>query len=148
MGMAAEDVGLAEPRALEQAVAAHHAVQAIGLPEADVVLAQAVAFLARAPKSTAVYKAYKRAAEAVRTEPNAPPPLWICNAPTALMRQLGYGDGYVYPPDCQYPVQPQAYLPECMSGRTFFDESDRQASNMQAQLPSLSTNLHDATRCE
>eukprot|EP00928_Gymnodinium_smaydae_P089671 TRINITY_DN73599_c0_g1_i1.p1 TRINITY_DN73599_c0_g1~~TRINITY_DN73599_c0_g1_i1.p1 ORF type:complete len:559 (+),score=59.80 TRINITY_DN73599_c0_g1_i1:93-1769(+) len=123
---AAEDVGLAEPRALEQAVAAHQAVSFIGMPEASLPLAQVTVFLARAPKSAATYKAYKRAVEMVRAEPNAPPPLSVCNAPTGLMRQLGYGDGYVYPPDCGYPRRPQPYLPDAIAGRALFDPKDRE----------------------
>ena len=106
-----------------------HAVQAVGMPEVAVVLAQLVAFLARAPKSTAVYKAYKRAAEAVHSEPNAPPPLCICNAPTQMMKELGYGAGYIYPPDCGYPVRPQGYLPESLKEQVFFDDTDRATAN-------------------
>ena len=91
------------------------------LSKADVVLAQVVAYLAKAPKSIAVYGAMKAVKECVLTEPNAPVPLHICNAPTALMRQLGFGDGYVYPPSVGYAQQVQSYLPESLTGRTFLE---------------------------
>jgi putative ATPase len=126
--LASEDIGLAEPRALEQAVAAHHAVQHIGMPEGNVVLAQAVSFMALAPKSTAVYKAYKAAAAIVRSESNDPVPLHITNAPTGLMKACGYGAGYIYPPDHGYPRKPQQYLPASVQKRVddapFYDRTD------------------------
>jgi putative ATPase len=115
---ASEDIGLADPLALPQAVAAYHACHFIGLPECKVILAQCVAYLAQAPKSNAVYAAYNAASEDVRKEPNAPVPLHIRNAPTAMMKDLGYGKGYKYNPDYAEPVE-QDYLPEALKGRRY-----------------------------
>lgn len=86
---ASEDVGLADPSALSQAVAADQAVHAIGMPEAGVVIAQCVIYLALAPKSCAVYRAYEEACKVCKEEPHAPVPLHIRNAPTKMMRNLG-----------------------------------------------------------
>lgn len=94
---------------------------------------QAVVYLALAPKSVGVYRAYQRAKATVREMPNAPPPLSICNAPTALMRRLGYSDGYMYPPDHGYPRRPQPYLPPDLQQATFWDGEDREKE----QLPSV-----------
>jgi len=94
---ASEDVGNAEPTALSVATAAHLAVERVGLPEGRINLAQAVAFLAAAPKSNAAYMAYERAVAAVRESGSLPVPKHLCNAPTGLMKQLGYGKGYEYP---------------------------------------------------
>ncbi len=96
---ASEDVGNAEPAALSVATATHIAVERVGLPEGRINLAQAVAFLAAAPKSNAAYMAYERAVEAVRNSGSLPVPKHLCNAPTGLMKQLGYGKGYEYPHD-------------------------------------------------
>ena len=117
---ASEDVGLADPQALVQAVAAYQACHFIGLPECNVILAQCVAYLARAPKSNALYAAYAQAAEDVRRLPNAPVPLHIRNAPTKLMKNLGYGKGYKYNPDFDGPVE-QDYLPDELKGKKYFE---------------------------
>ena len=123
---ASEDVGLADPLALPQAVAADQAVHAIGMPEAGVAIAQAVVYLARAPKSCAVYRAYEAAMAACRDEAHAPVPMHIRNAPTATMKQLGYGRGYAYNPSNGYARGcEQGYLPpELGEGRRFFDPAD------------------------
>ena len=120
MNFAAEDVGAADPAALGVAVAAAHAAQLMGMPEAALPLAHATAHLARCPKSVAVYRAFEAAKAAVREHGALPVPLHIRNAPTALMRELGCARGYVYPPDHGYPVRPQPYLPEALAGRTFW----------------------------
>ncbi|HWQ99536.1 MAG TPA: replication-associated recombination protein A, partial [Candidatus Methylomirabilis sp.] len=117
---ASEDVGLADPQALVQAVAAYQACHFIGMPECNVILAQCVAYLARAPKSNALYAGYGQAAEDVRRLPNAPVPLHIRNAPTKLMKNLGYGEGYKYNPDHEGPVE-QDYLPEELKGKKYFE---------------------------
>lgn len=118
---ASEDVGLADPQALVQAVAAYQACHFIGMPECNVILAQCAAYLARAPKSNALYVAYGQAAEDVRRLPNAPVPLHIRNAPTKLMKDLGYGKGYKYNPDYEGPVE-QDYLPDALKGRRYLEE--------------------------
>lgn len=117
---ASEDVGLADPKALEQAVACYQACHHIGMPECGVILAQCAAYLARSQKSVTVYRAYNKALEDVRNLPNLPVPLHIRNAPTSLMKGLGYGKGYKYNPDFEGPVD-QDYLPEQLKGRKYFD---------------------------
>lgn len=113
---AAEDVGLADPNALLQATAAHRATEKVGMPECDVILAQAVAYLARAPKSTAVYSAYKAAKLLCKEAPADPVPLHIRNAPTGLMKELGYGKNYTYNPE-------HGYKRGCAEGLSFFPDS-------------------------
>lgn len=117
---ASEDVGMADPRALEQAVAAFHACHMIGMPECNAVLAQTVVYLATAPKSNALYVAYGRVAEDIRRLPNEPVPFHLRNAPTKLMKDLGYGRDYIYPPDAAGPVA-QDYLPERLKGRKYWN---------------------------
>ena len=125
MRFASEDVGLADPSALTQAVAADQAVHAIGMPEAGVIIAQCAAYLALAPKSCAVYRAFEQAMSACRSEPDAPVPLHIRNAPNALMKGLGFSKGYVYNPENGYSRGcVQGYLPAELGGRTFFDQRD------------------------
>jgi putative ATPase len=117
--MASEDIGLADPRALEQAVAAYKATHFIGLPECKVILAQAAVYLARAPKSNNVYKAYKRVAKDVQETRNEPVPLHIRNAPTELMKDLGYGKGYKY--GHEEDDSDQEYLPDSLQGKTYLE---------------------------
>jgi putative ATPase len=117
---ASEDVGLADPQALIQAVATYQACHFIGMPECNVILTQCVAYLARAPKSNALYTAYGQAAEDVHRLPNAPVPLHIRNAPTELMKNLGYGKGYKYNPNFKGPVD-QDYLPDELKGKTYLE---------------------------
>ena len=122
---ASEDVGLADPAALAQAVAADQAVHAIGMPECAVVIAQAVVYLALAPKSCAVYRGYGAALAAAKAHARAPVPLHLRNAPTRLMKDLGYADGYVYNPDDGYARGCDAgYLPAELGDRVFFDAAD------------------------
>lgn len=115
---ASEDVGLANSRALEQAVAAYQACHFIGLPECNVILAQVVAYLAKCEKSNELYTAYGQAAADVRQYGNLPVPLHIRNAPTKLMKDLNYGKGYKYSPDHNYKEE-QEYLPEELKGRKY-----------------------------
>jgi putative ATPase len=117
---ASEDVGLADPAALTQAVAGYQATHFIGMPECNVILAQVVAYLARAPKSNALYAAYGAVAEDIRNSPNEPVPLHIRNAPTKLMKDLGYGKGYKYNPEFAEPVE-QDYLPDKLKGKKYLD---------------------------
>jgi putative ATPase len=120
---ASEDIGMADPRALEQAVAGHHACHKIGMPECGVVLAQVVVYLARAPKSTSVYAAYKSVQRDIQDLPNEPVPLHLRNAPTDLMKGLGYGKGYKYTPAFDDPRDAhQDYLPESLRGKKYLED--------------------------
>src|SRR3989442_1956211 len=122
---AAEDVGNAEPQALQVAVAAKDAVHFVGLPEGRIPLAQAATFLATCPKSNASYRAMLAAAEDVRQVGPLPVPLHLRNAPTPLMKGLGYGAGYLYPHDYEDAVVEQDYLPERLRARRYYEPSDR-----------------------
>ncbi|GAA6060569.1 hypothetical protein JCM10212_006804 [Sporobolomyces blumeae] len=113
--MASEDVGLANPQALGMAVAAYQATQVIGMPECDCILAQVVVMLAESPKSIRTYSAYKAAKSLVRNTENYPVPLHIRNAPTGLMKKLGYGRDYRYEPSFAHPVH-QPFLPPELAG--------------------------------
>ena len=115
---ASEDVGLANSRALEQAVAAYQACHFIGLPECNVILAQVVVYLAECKKSNELYMAYNQAAADVRELGNLPVPLHIRNAPTKLMKDLGYGKDYKYSPNFNY-QEKQEYLPEKLKGKKY-----------------------------
>jgi putative ATPase len=117
---AAEDVGLADPHALTIALAAREAFEVLGSPEGELALAEAAVYLATAPKSNRVYVAWGAALEAARRTPAAPVPLHIRNAPTALMRDLGYGAGYQYAHDVPDAYVPQDYLPDEVSDATFY----------------------------
>jgi putative ATPase len=117
---AAEDIGLADPQALQLAVAAKDAVHFIGMPEAGVVLAELAVYLAQAPKSNSVYLAYGEARQEVREGDVPPVPLWIRNAPTSLMKDLGYGQGYEYAHDFEEGTAPMDCLPESLAGRRFY----------------------------
>lgn len=118
---AAEDIGLADPQALVQAVSGFQASHQIGMPECNVILAQVVVYLARAPKSNKLYEAYSRVQQDVLQTINDSVPLHLRNAPTKLMKNLGYGQGYKYNPDYDEPVE-QDYLPESLKGRKYLDE--------------------------
>ncbi len=122
--MAAEDVGLADPLALRVALAAKEAYEFLGSPEGELALAEAAIYLALAPKSNAVYVAFKRAREAARNHPAAPVPLHLRNAPTALMKRLGYGKGYAYYHDDPEGSFAQRYLPEELEGARFFEPGE------------------------
>ena len=121
---ASEDVGNADPHALMLAVAVKEAVHFIGMPEAGVALAQLVAYLAAAPKSNAVYLGYGEAVHEVRQGDNPPVPLHIRNAPTRLMKDLGYGRGYQYAHDLEEQTAAMDCLPESLAGRRFYEPKD------------------------
>ncbi len=122
---ASEDIGLADPDAFTQAVAAYQACHFNGMPECNVNLAQAVAYLARAPKSNALYSATLKIQEDIKNLPAYPVPLHIRNAPTKLMKDAGYGKGYKYNPDFEGPVE-QNYLPDELKDRKYFvDNKDK-----------------------
>lgn len=122
---ASEDVGNADPYALRMAVSAMEAFRFIGPPEGELCLAQAAVYLACAPKSAGIYKAYKRAREAARDEGSLPVPLHIRNAPTSLMRKLGYGREYKYAHDYKEGYVPQHYLPDKLVGSIYYFPTDR-----------------------
>jgi putative ATPase len=122
--VASEDVGMADPRALEQAAAAAHAVEHVGMPECALALAQAAVYLALAPKSNALYVAYGRVQQTVAERPAYPVPLHIRNAPTRLMRDLGYGDGYVYAHDTDEKVADMECLPPELAGERFYEPTE------------------------
>jgi len=117
---ASEDVGLANSFALPQAVAAMQACHMIGMPECELALAQAVVYLAKSKKSNALYVGYGHVKDDVRQFPNEPVPIHLRNAPTKLMKTLGYGKGYKYTPDFANPDDAkQEYLPEKLRGRRY-----------------------------
>jgi putative ATPase len=121
---ASEDIGLANPNALLMTTTAFQAIQAIGLPEARIILSQAAIYLATSPKSNSAYMAIKRAQALVRETGNLPVPLTIRNAPTKLMKNLNYGQGYQYAHDAENNFAFMEFLPEEISGTKLFDPSN------------------------
>ena len=117
---ASEDVGLADPRAMEVAVSAYQACHFIGVPECNVCLTEAVVYMAMSPKSNAMEAAYNRAAEDARKMVDEPVPLVIRNAPTKLMKELGYGDGYIYAHDTKEKIASMQCLPDSLLGKEYF----------------------------
>ena len=122
---ASEDVGLADPQALELAMAAQQAVHFIGMPEGALALAELTVYLALAPKSNAIYVAYGQARDDVTRTRNDPVPIHLRNAPTRLMKDLGYGEGYKYAHDFDDGVVGQQNLPENLKGRSYYAPVDR-----------------------
>ncbi|NWG45369.1 MAG: replication-associated recombination protein A [Alphaproteobacteria bacterium] len=123
--MASEDIGLADPRALMLAVAARESFEQLGSPEGELALAEALVYLALAPKSNAIYKAYGAARRAAKETGSLMPPAHILNAPTRLMKDLGYGAGYDYDHDAPGGVSGQAYFPDDMPPQRFYQPTDR-----------------------
>jgi putative ATPase len=119
--MASEDIGAADPLSLLLTTAAKDAYDFLGSPEGELALAQAVVHMASAPKSNAVYNAYKAARRAAKETGSLMPPAHILNAPTKLMKSLGYGDGYAYDHDVEGGVSGQNYFPDGMERRRFYD---------------------------
>ncbi|QQS20551.1 MAG: hypothetical protein IPL87_03185 [Candidatus Moraniibacteriota bacterium] len=125
---ASEDIGLANSQALPQAVAAFDACRMIGMPECAVNLAQAVTYLALSKKSNAILVAYEKARGDAQNFPREKVPLHLRNAPTKLMRELGYGKAYKYPPDFENPEDAkQEYFPERLAGRVYLEVTPRSA---------------------
>jgi putative ATPase len=122
---ASEDVGNADPRALSVAVSAMQAFQFVGLPEGDLALAQAAVYLATAPKSNALYAGYGKVKQAIGQSGTLPVPLHIRNAPTRLMKELGYGKDYKYAHDFEDALVPQAYLPEELRDEVYYEPANR-----------------------
>jgi putative ATPase len=119
--LASEDIGNADPRALQVAVAALQGFQLVGLPEGRIIMAQAVTYLATAPKSNASYVAIDAALAEVRRSGALPVPLHVRNAPTKLMKELGYHQGYKYAHDYAEGYVAQDYLPERLRGKAFYE---------------------------
>lgn len=122
---ASEDIGNADPQALQVAVAAKDAVDFVGMPEGWIPLAQCATYLATAPKSNASYEAYLKALKDVKGKGALPVPLHIRNAPTGLMKGLGYGKGYKYPHSYKGGIVEEDYLPEKLKGRGYYKPTDR-----------------------
>jgi putative ATPase len=122
---ATEDVGLASPQALQLAMAAQQAIHFLGMPEGALALAELVVYLALAPKSNAVYRAYGEVRRDVEQTRNDPVPIHLRNAPTGLMKELGYGKGYRYAHDFEEGVVAQQNLPENLAGRRYYQPTTR-----------------------
>ena len=122
---ASEDIGIADPQALVQAIAGRDAYHMLGSPEGELALAQVVIYLATAPKSNSVYKASKLVREVIKSSGSLPVPLHIRNAPTHLMKNLGYGKGYLYAHDTPDGVVDQDHLPEELAGKSFYHPVNR-----------------------
>lgn len=122
---ASEDVGLADPQALQLAMAAQQAVHFVGMPEGALALAEAAVYLALAPKSNALYRGYGEAMTDVANTRNDPVPIHLRNAPTQLMKEIGYGKGYRYAHDFDEGIVGQQNLPANLEGRRYFQPTDR-----------------------
>jgi putative ATPase len=122
---AAEDIGLADPNALPQALAAWEAYERLGTPEGELALAQAVLYLGTAPKSNAAYVAFKAAQSAAKRTGSLMPPAHILNAPTKMMKQLGYGAGYAYDHDAEDAFSGANYFPDGMERQALYAPRDR-----------------------
>ncbi len=123
--MASEDIGLADPQALQLAIAGRDAYQMLGSPEGELSLAQVVVYLALAPKSNAVYNAYKAAVSVAKATGSPMPPKVILNAPTKMMKGQGYGDGYIYDHDTPEAFSGQEYFPEKIGRQDFYHPVER-----------------------
>ncbi len=123
--MASEDIGEADPQALVVAIASRDAYEMLGSPEGELALAQAVVYLALSPKSNALYTAFGAALEAAHQTSHLAPPLYILNAPTAMMKRMGYGKGYIYDHDTPQGFSGQDYFPPEMKRRSFYHPRER-----------------------
>jgi len=122
---ASEDIGLADPMALPHSIAAWEAYERLGTPEGELALVQCVIYLATAPKSNAAYKAEKAARKAARDTGSLTPPMHILNAPTGMMKEMGYGDGYQYDHDAATGFSGQNYFPDGMGRQKFYSPKDK-----------------------
>ena len=123
--MAVEDIGLADPEAVKQCLAGWETYERLGSPEGELAIAQAVIYLALAPKSNAAYTAYKGARRLAKETGSAPPPKHILNAPTRLMKEQGYGDGYAYDHDAEDGFSGQHYFPDGMERTQLYQPVER-----------------------
>ncbi len=122
---AVEDIGNADPDALRMALNGMETYRFLGSPEGDLALAQTAVYLATAPKSNAIYTAYKKVQETIKQTGSLETPLHIRNAPTKLMKSIGYGRDYKYAHDYQDAIVSQEYLPEKIRGQAFYEPVDR-----------------------
>jgi len=122
---ASEDIGNADPQALQVAMNCRDTYHLLGTPEGELALAQAVVYLATAPKSNAIYVAYKKVLEDIRKTGSLEVPLHIRNAPTKLMKNLDYGKGYQYAHDQEDGLVLQEHLPPELTGRTYYNPTNR-----------------------
>lgn len=135
---ASEDIGLANPTALVMANNTFQAVQAIGWPESRIILSQCTIYLATSPKGNAAYQAINKAQQVVNQTGNLPVPLHLRNAPTKLMKDLGYGEGYTYAHEYKNNFTPQDYMPESISQTNFFNAgSSRKEQEISEQIKQL-----------
>ncbi len=145
--IAVEDVGLADPNALRLAIAAKEAYAFLGSPEGELALAEVAVYLALAPKSNSVYVAWKRARDAVQAHPHAEVPLHLRNAPTGLLKALGYGEGYAYYHDDPEGSFAQAYLPEPLAGTRLFEaRGEGWEARLRERLEALRKRFAEARR--
>lgn len=131
---ASEDIGNADPRAMEVALSAMEAFRFLGHPEGELALAQAAIYLATTPKSNSIYTAYGEVKAVIDKFGTLPVPLHIRNAPTRLMKEIGYGKNYKYAHDYRDAYVSQKYLPEKLEGRHFYKPTDRGYENRIKQL--------------
>ena len=137
---ASEDVGMADPAALPLAVAVYQACHLLGMPECDVHLAHAVTYLSMAPKSNAVYQALLACKEDIRELPAEPVPLQICNAPTGLMKELHYGEGYIYAHDTEEKLSSMQCLPDALADRRYYEPTcEGQEEKVRRRLQEIRT---------
>ncbi|KAJ7209483.1 DNA polymerase III, clamp loader complex, gamma/delta/delta subunit [Mycena pura] len=144
---ASEDIGLADNHALPLAVATLNSCQNVGMPECRINLAHLVAYLSEAPKSTRAYEAYKRAEEAAVKHPSLPVPLQMRNAPTSLMKEVGYGESYLYNPDYKHPVQ-NTYLPLQLENIKFLKKADDDSGKLWDEDALVSWETHNGKQWE
>jgi putative ATPase len=123
--MASEDIGLADPQGLLQAIAAWQAFERLGVPEGDLAIVQAVVYLASAPKSNAIYTAQKTASVLAKQTAHAPAPMHSLNAPTSMMSEMGYGKGYIYDHDTPEAFSGQSYFPPKVPRQTLYSPVER-----------------------
>ncbi len=143
---ASEDIGLAEPEALRRTLDARDAVHFIGMPEGALALAQAVVYLALAPKSNALYRAYKKASGEVARGHNPPVPLHLRNAPTRLMKDIGFGDGYVCAHDTDDGIASMSCLPDSLRGTDYYQPGKRGFETELAERMEQIRRWHDRRR--
>ncbi len=149
---ASEDIGNADPDALRVAVSAYNACHYLGMPECNLALAQTVIYLATAPKSNSTYRAYLRAAAAAKESGDLPVPLHIRNAPTRLMKELGYGKEYKYPHNEEEHFVAEEYLPEELRGSKFYEPGkfgfEKDIARRMEYWRRLRKKLKDGGKCE